>query len=106
MKDNPYQLRYLPLFEQDLTEAAKYIANVLKNKEAALRLIQDVEEAILERLDHPKAFEPYHSAGERQYPYYRIYVRNFVVYYVVIDHVMEVRRLLYGPRDVERNLTN
>ena len=44
-----------------------------------------------------ESFEPYRSLRERRYPYYRIYVKNFVVYYVVIDDegedkIMEVRR--------------
>jgi len=84
--------------------AVNYIADVLKNKEAALRLIDDVEAAILERRNNPVAFEPYRSAKNRNYPYYRIYVKNYVVYYVVIGNVMEVRRFLYGARDRERLL--
>lgn len=104
MENKSYKLRYLPLFEQDLTSTANYITNVLKNEDAALRLIEDVEAAILERRNNPVAFEPFHSAKKRDYLYYRIYVRNYVVYYVVIDDVMEVRRLLYGARDMDRYL--
>lgn len=104
MEDKSYKLRYLPLFEQDLISAVNYIANVLKNEDAAIRLIDDVEDAILERMNNPVAFEPYHSAKKRDYLYYRIYVRNYVIYYVVIDDVMEVRRLLYGARDMDRHL--
>jgi len=104
MENKSYQLRYLPLFEQDLISTANYITNVLKNEDAALRLIDDVEVAILERLNNPAAFEPYRSAKKRDYPYYRIYVRNYVIYYVVIDNVMEVRRLMYGARDTDRHL--
>ncbi|GHU67508.1 hypothetical protein AGMMS49983_18850 [Clostridia bacterium] len=37
---------------------------------------------------------------DREYPYYRIPIRNFTVWYVVIDDVMEVRRFLYGKRKV------
>jgi cytidylate kinase len=48
-------------------------------------------------------FEKFHSKRERKYPYYRIYVKNFVVYYVVIDDengkIMEVRRFLYNRQD-------
>ena len=43
MENKPYQLRYLPIFEQDLISTANYITNVLKNEDAALRLIDDVE---------------------------------------------------------------
>ena len=104
MENKSYQLRYLPLFEQDLISAANYITNVLKNEGAALRLVDDIEAAILERLNNPISFEPYHSIKKRDYPYYRIYVRNYVVYYVVIGDVMEVRRLIYSRRDPERHL--
>ncbi len=104
MKHKSYRLRYLPAFEEDLINAINYIASVLKNEDAARKLLDDVEAAILKRLDHPAAFEPYRSAKKRDHPYYRIYVGNYVVYYVVIDDVMEVRRLMYGGRDTERNL--
>ena len=79
MENKSYLLRYLPLFEQDLISTANYITNVLKNEDAALRLIDDVETAILERLNNPVAFEPYRSAKKRNCPYYRIYVRNYVI---------------------------
>lgn len=55
---------------------------------------------ILKRLENPLAFEPYRSAKMREYPYYRIYVRN----YVVIGNVMEVRRLIYSARNTDRHL--
>ncbi len=76
----------------------------MENKSYQLRYIDDVEAAILERLNNSVAFEPYRSAKKRDYSYYRIYVKNYVIYYVVIDNVMEVRRLLYGARDTDRHL--
>ncbi len=94
----------MPLFEQDFMQTASYITNVLKNPDAAEKLVDDVETAILERLNNPLVFEPYPSVKKRKYPYYRIYVRNYVIYYVVIGDVMEVRRFLYGARDTERYL--
>lgn len=56
-----------------------------------------------------EAFEPYESLRERQHLYYRIYVGNFVVFYVVIDEgeagkVMEVRRFLYNKQDAEQKI--
>ena len=104
MENKSYQLRYLPMFETDLLSTVNYITNVLKNEDAAIRLVDDIESAILKRLENPLAFEPYHSMKKREYLYYRIYVRNYVVYYVVIGTVMEVRRLIYGARDTDRHL--
>ena len=64
-----------------------------------MNLVEKVENAILERLNYPLAFEPFKSSRKRKNPYYRIYVENFVVYYVVIEDIMEVRRILYKGRD-------
>lgn len=100
MENKSYQLRYLSIFETDLLSTVNYITNVLKNEDAAHRLVDDIESAILKRLENPLAFEPYRSAKRREYPYYRIYVRN----YVVIGNVMEVRRLIYSARDTDRHL--
>ncbi len=104
MADKKYRIQYLPLFEQDLAQTVSYITNVLKNPDAAEKLVNDTEAAILDRLNNPLAFEPYPSIKKRKHPYYRIYVRNYVVYYVVIGDVMEVRRFLYGARDTDRYL--
>ncbi len=96
-----YKLRILPLFEEDLNEIVDYISLQLENPIAAAALVDDVERAIEERTSCAEAFEPYRSAKERKYPYYRIYVRNYIIFYVVIDDVMEVRRILYNRRDLQ-----
>ncbi len=104
MANKTYQLRYLPVFEEDLLNTVDYIANVLQNEYAADQLIDNVESAILNRLDNPLSFEPYHSAKKREHQYYRIYVKNYTIFYVVIDDVMEVRRLIYGARNIDQIL--
>lgn len=108
MADTKYSLRYLPLFYEELEEKVVYIAEKLMNPLAANDLLDAVETAILERLPNAEAFEAYHSLKERKYPYYRIYVKNFVIYYVVLDDegsnkIMEVRHFLYNKqnRDVK-----
>lgn len=101
MQPKKFNLSFLPLFEQDLNEIIDYIALTLKNPEAAMRLVDDVEIAIMKRLEMPISFSPYPSAKKRKYPYYRIYVRNFCIFYVVIDNTMEVRRILYQRRDFD-----
>lgn len=68
--DNEYELRYLPLFYEDMYEKVTYIREKLLNPEAADDLIDAVEKAILDRLPNCESFEPYHSVKEREYPYY------------------------------------
>jgi plasmid stabilization system protein ParE len=99
-----FKLSYLPTFEADVTTITDHISHKLHNPAAAGRLIDDVEEAILDRRKSPQGYEPIYSKKERKTPYYRIYVRNFTVYYVLIDDVMEVRRLLYSRSNISERL--
>ena len=96
-----YTLRYLPLAEQDLSEIVNYIQNNLENPIAAENTLSKIEAAILERLESPEAFAVWQSKKQRPYPYRKINVGNYTVWYVVIDHIMEVRRILYSRRDEE-----
>ena len=54
----------------------------------------------MKRLKNPFAFEPFRSGRERKHPYYRINIRNYAVFYVVIGDVMEVRRFVYARRNL------
>lgn len=96
-----YELCIFPLFEDDLNEIVDYITYRLRNPVAAGHLIDEVEKAISERLCCAESFEPYHSNRDRKYPYYRIQIKNFTVFYVVIGNTMEVRRILYSRRDLK-----
>lgn len=104
MQKKHYKLRYLPLFEEDLTNIVEYIAWNLHNPLAAEEFLDDVQKAIRDRLTSSNSFEKFHSAKERLHPYYRIYVKNYVIYYVVIENVMEVRRIIYGKRNVKKHV--
>lgn len=99
--NRPYKLHYLPLFWEDLSQAASCIAFDLNNPAAANRLVDNVEMGILEHLKNPTLASTYPSTRKRPHPYYRFYVGNYMVFYVVVDDVMEVRRLLYKSRDIE-----
>ena len=99
-----YELRILPLFEDDLNGIVGYITYRLRNPIAAERLVDDVEAAIEDRRSCAEAFEPYPSGRKRKYPYYRIQVRNFTIFYVVIDGTMEVRRILYSRSNIRKKI--
>lgn len=104
MDGKHYKLCILPLFEDDLNEIVDYIGIRLQNPIAAENFVDAVEAAIYERLSCAEAFEPYHSAKERRYPYYRIQVKNYTIFYVVIGDTMEVRRIVYSRRDLSQQV--
>lgn len=103
MENKDYVIRYLPLFYEDLESAVDYILSTLKNVKAANDLVDEVEDAIAKISYVAEAPEVFKSKHERRYPYRRIYVKNFVIYYVVIGDsypkVMEIRRFLYSGRN-------
>ena len=99
-----YELRYLPLFHEELKERALYIAVDLGNLKAADDLVDAVDKAILDRLKtNPEGFEPIPSKREPGVMYYRIYVKNYIVYYAVIEEdgrkIMEPRRFVHNRED-------
>ena len=109
MQNNGFELRYLPLFYEELDHEVSYIAFILKNPQAAARLIDDVEKAILKRLeDGPDSFEPVKTYRKRKDVYYRIYVRNYIIYYVVLEEngrrIMEIRRFLHSREDRDKKV--
>ena len=104
MLGEEYTLESLPLFSDELAAAAHYIAHKLRNPQAAKDLLDRTEEAILNRLFAPASFEAVPSAKDREHPYYRIAVGNYLVLYCVIGNVMEVRRFVYSPSDWQSGL--
>ena len=109
MLQDKYRLEFLPIFYDDLEEIVDYISLKLKNPDAADNLVEDVFAAIDERLTNPESFEPYKSAFEFRYVYYRIYVKNYIIFYVVRDddpkeRVMEVRRILYNKQNYTKKI--
>jgi len=91
--DKQFTFSYLPLFEQDVAAARDYIAVTLMNPAAPCAWSKILIE-----------FEPYHSKKDRAHPYYCINIKNYTVFYVVIDNVMEVRRFVCSKRDLPQIL--
>ncbi len=103
MTEKPrFKLQYLPLFWDDLNGAVSYMSTTLHSPEAAERFINQVEAGILEHLEAPTIAAIYKITRKRPLPYYWFPVGNYMVFYVVLDDVMEVRRLIYGARDLTK----
>lgn len=98
----PYKLRYLPLFWDDLNEAVTYISKTLHSPVAAERLLDSTEQGILEHAKNPTFGVTYKSRTPRKDTYYWFSVGNYMVFYTMCDDVMEVRRFLYGARDLTK----
>ena len=99
-----FELRYSPLFYDDLDKITDYLLSELKNELAVRSLIKNTEAAIKKRLNNPLSTTPYSSISSRTHPYRRIIVGNYLIFYVVVANVMVVRRMLYGRMDLDKIL--
>lgn len=87
---------YLPIAEKDLTEILEYIQ--IDNPIAALKLLDEIDKAISKL-----AYFPYmgHVPKDHrliQLNYRMLIVENYLVFYAVLDNVVEIRRILHGRR--------
>ena len=101
MLGDKYELRYLPLFRDELMDRALYIATEFNDPETATKLVKEVEKAIEKRVDlNPEGYEPIPSKLDPGTMYYRIYVKNYTVYYAVYEDgghkIMEPRRFVHN----------
>lgn len=100
--DKKYKLKYLPLFYNDLDKITDYIIYKLKNEIAANNLVNEIEKEINKRVLNPTIYEKYITSKKRKNTYYKIYVKNYTIFYTVKDNIMEVRRILYSLRDFDK----
>ena len=99
---NKFKLKYSQQFYNDLDQIVSYIKYELNNVIAAQNLLNKVEKSIKYRFRKPLGFEKYKTNSGNTY--YRIYINNYVVFYTVSDDAMEIRRIIYNKRNIDKLL--
>ncbi len=67
----------------------KYFVNNLKNKIAAENFYNEVIKEIEKRSENPESYEKYMSTRKRKNTYYRIYVKNYTIFYILTNNTSE-----------------
>lgn len=98
MAKSKYRLRVKPTFLSDLDKVLLYIAERSGSTDTAMRFLNTINDKIKNRLHFAEAFERFYPY-EGSPCYYRIYIGNYTVFYIVSEGVMEIRRLLYSGAD-------
>src|SRR5665648_1293797 len=93
---NKYPIEYLPIAEKDLIEILEYVQ--IDNHTAALQLLDEIDKAISDLAYLP--YMGYIPKDQRliQLSYRNLVVENYLVFYVVLDEIVEIRRLLHRKR--------
>ena len=102
MDENKYTIKYSATFISQFNNILKYFVHNLKNKIVAENFYDEVIKEIEKRSQNPKGFEKYISTRKRKNTYYRIYIKNYTIFYTVKDNTMEVRRILYSRRNFDK----
>ncbi|MBH5317504.1 type II toxin-antitoxin system RelE/ParE family toxin [Paenibacillus sp. GSMTC-2017] len=97
--EKKYTLRYLALAQSDLLDITNYISEQLFAPEAAIHLVEKFEEAI-SRLEYfPYSGRLYRSTGKLKDEYRILFVESYLIFYIILDNTVEIRRIIYSKRD-------
>lgn len=99
MANSKYTIKYSQTYINQFSHILKYFVNTLKNKIAADDFYNEVIKEIEKRSKNPESYEKYVSIKKKKSTYYRIYIRNYTIFYTVKNNIMEVRRILYSKRN-------
>ena len=99
MANSKYTIKYSQTYINKFNHILKYFVNTLKNKIAADDFYNEVIKEIEKRSKNPESYEKYVSIKKKKSTYYRIYIRNYTIFYTVKNNIMEVRRILYSKRN-------
>lgn len=94
-----HKIVYLPLAENDLTDALRYISYTLDAPKAARDLLEEFDQTIQRIAEFPYAHELYRTDRPMQDEIRKVAVKNYVLYYAVFQDRVEIRRFLHGRRD-------
>ncbi|NJD03080.1 MAG: type II toxin-antitoxin system RelE/ParE family toxin [Ruminiclostridium sp.] len=96
-----YKLKYLPLAQKDLRDIINYIADNLKAPKAAMDLVDALERSIQRLQRFPFSCRVYQPIEPLEDEYRTLTVKNYLVFYVVTEHEVEIRRIVYAMMDIK-----
>ena len=94
-----FRIHYLPVAQRDLLEILEYIR--LDNPKAAADLLDRFDATITRLGTFPQMGSVPKGLRLRHLGYRMLIIDNYLVFYVVIDKVVEIRRIIHGKRRYE-----
>jgi len=97
-----YDIKYLPLASKDLSNIVSYMADELKAPKAATDLINALDTSISRLAQFPYSCRVYQSEKSLESEYRVLPVKNYLVFYVVKEHVVEIHRVIYAKMNLSK----
>lgn len=94
-----HEIRFLPLANEDVLEAVDYLVTVLDAPAAAESLLDELGHTVERLAQFPYSAELYRGERPLKDEIRKVPVKGFVLYYVVFEDYVEIRRFLHGRRN-------
>lgn len=101
MTNKKYHVKYLTSFSEELNDILYYITNALKNPIAAENLLNKIIKSIEIRSQNPESHEIYKTKNSSKYIWYRIYLNNYTIFYIVENNEMKIAHMMYSLRNID-----
>jgi plasmid stabilization system protein ParE len=99
-----YEITYLPIAKQDITDIILYISERLKVPKAAMDLLDALDHSISLLREFPYAHKIYRPVRTLEEDYRMLPVKNYAVFYVVREQekIVELHRVIYAKMDLTK----
>lgn len=101
MENNKYQLKIFPMAQLDMKQIFDYIAVELCNPTAAIGQINDFEKAFDNVCAFPESCPYINNEYVKDRSLRKLIVNNYIAFYRISDHEIQVVRVVYGMRHYE-----
>jgi addiction module RelE/StbE family toxin len=91
-----YEIHYLPAAEEDITDILEYIRK--DNPSADFKLINEIDDTISKLEDFPDMGVIPKDVRLKSLNYRMLVINNYLVFYIVKDYIIDIRRILHGKR--------
>jgi addiction module RelE/StbE family toxin len=99
-----YKIHYLPLALDDLKDIVRYIVDTLESPRAAENFISKLDREVHKIADNPFRCRLYISSETLKFDYRVLHINNYSLFYTVENKKIEIHRIIYSRRDIERIL--
>ena len=97
-----YKIKYLPIAQRDLQDITVYILDNLKSPKDAMDFIDTLDKSILRLKQYPYSCKLYHPQESLEAEYRFLPVKNYLVFFVVIENIVEIHRIIYAKMNLEK----